>query len=81
MHWQGLNVYSLSKENKMNILNAFVLSNFNYCPMVWTIVALKTQEKYKNCKNGAYALCTMIQFPLMKHYLEKRESLSCILAG
>ena len=25
----------LSEENKMKILNAFVLSNFNYCPMVW----------------------------------------------
>ena len=25
----------LAQENKMNILNAFILSNFNYCPVVW----------------------------------------------
>ena len=25
----------LTTQNKMNILNAFILANFNYCPLVW----------------------------------------------
>ena len=41
-------------EEKEVPLNSFILSNFNYCPLVWRFCSLKSLKKIKNNKNERF---------------------------
>ena len=41
-------------EEKEVPLNSFILSNFNYCPLVWHFCSLKSLKKIKNNKNERF---------------------------
>ncbi len=49
-----------SKERRI-IYNTFILSNFNYCPIIWHFAGKHAQRKLKLYKKGHYDLCLMLR--------------------
>ncbi len=43
------------------IYNTFILSNLNYCPIIWHFCRKHAQRKLKLYKRGHYDLCLMIR--------------------
>ena len=43
----------LDYKSRMAIYNSFVMSNFNYCPIVWMFTSKKSLEKIENIKKRA----------------------------
>ena len=43
----------LDNKSRMAIHNSFVMSNFNYCPIVWMFTSKKSLEKIENIKKRA----------------------------
>ncbi len=43
------------------IYNTFILSNFNYCPIIQHFTEKHVQRKLKLCKKGHYDLCLIIR--------------------
>ena len=38
----------MGKEQKEALLNNFIFSNFNYCPLVWHFCSCKSSQKIEN---------------------------------
>ena len=47
----------LTQENKMNSLNAFILSNLNYCPVVWHNCGLVCTRKIEKIQEQGLQIC------------------------
>ena len=43
----------LSQKTKKIVFNSFILSNFNYCPLVWHICSIKIHKKLRKFKKEA----------------------------
>ena len=52
----------LNEKSKTEILNAFVLSNLNYCPLVWHECGVLSTNAFE--KNQERALCFTINDPV-----------------
>ena len=61
----------MGKEQKEVLINRFVFSNFNYCPLVWHFCSCKSSQKIKKieilCLRIIY-LFTMITLATIKHF-------------
>ena len=65
----------LSFHAKEVLINSYIISNFNYCPLVWMFSSTQSLNKLKICKNDLYVFCMMILKSLAKIYYQKEGSL------
>ena len=63
----------LSFHAKEVLINSYIISNFNYCPLVWMFSS--TQSINKICRNKLYVFCMMILKHLTIIYYQKEGSL------
>ena len=57
-----------SEKSKLCIFRSFILSHFNYCPIVCTFVVDTTLSNLKKYKNMAYALSSTTTLPPIRPY-------------
>ena len=48
--------YFLGFEERKVTINSFILSNFNYCPLVWSISSAKSLNKVENLQKRGFCL-------------------------
>ena len=58
---------SLDFDSRMAIYKTFIISNFNYCPLVWMFSSKKSLTKSKISRRGHYDLWTMIIHPVFSN--------------
>ena len=63
----------LGFEEKKNLINSFILSNFNYCSFVWRISSAKSLNKVENLQKRALHFCIMTTIVHTKNYLKSQE--------
>ena len=54
-----LNIY-ISREQTLSIFNVMILSNFNYCPLVWLLCNKSADKKIEHAHKPALRIFTMI---------------------
>ena len=52
-------------KSRMVIYKSFIMSNFNYCPIVWMFTAKKSLHRIENIKNAPCVLCWMTTDPVI----------------
>ena len=55
-------------ESRKILANSFILSNFNYCPLVWYFSTAKQVQKIEKLRKGFSDLFTMIMKLTIHHY-------------
>ena len=57
------------------LINSYIISNFNYCPLVWMFSSIESLNKLKICRKELYVFCMMILKHLTNIYYQKEGSL------
>ena len=57
----------MGKEQKEALINGFIFSSFNYCPLVWHFCSCKSSQKLERYKFAVLELFTMITLATIKH--------------
>ena len=60
----------MNRLGRLTSYYSFILSNFNYCPVIWHYCSEKNQLKWKKSKNVHYGLFMKTMILLMKIYFK-----------
>ena len=69
----------LSFHTKEVLINSYIISNFNYSPLVWMFSSTQSRNKIEICRNELYVFCMMILKHITKIYYKKEGSLKWML--
>ena len=61
------------------LINSYIISNSNYCPLVWMLSSTQSVNKFENLQKRALRFFMMILKHLTKIYYQKEGSLKLIL--
>ncbi len=62
---------NIDEETRMEIYRSFILSNFNYCPLVWHFCGVLNTKQWKEFRKGHYNLYIMILHHHMKSFWQR----------
>ena len=69
----------LSFHVKEVLINSYIISNSNYCPLVWMLSSTQSANKFENLQKRTLRFFMMILKHLTKIYYQKEGSLKLIL--
>ena len=69
----------LSFHAKEVLINSYIISNSNYCPLVWMLSSTQSVNKFENLQKRTLRFFMMILKYLTKIYYQKEGSLKLIL--
>ena len=58
---------ALNTEVKLSMFQSFIMSHFNFCPLVWHFCGVQDLKKQKRYNFGPYDTCAMILLLVMHH--------------
>ena len=59
---------SLDYASRLSIYKSFIMSNFNYCPVVWMFTSKSSLLKLETIKNGPLDLCSITMHQIIMIY-------------